>query len=325
LYQRKRKLNSWEDVSPVKLSQVRADEAVAIELSSEEILTLRDTLNDLQSIRDAFGVPATDTYFVGVQTNTLADRYFHGAPERTLVVPVTAGASSMVEALTLLLQREDFGAVVRAMQALSTERLTELQVQAGISVLDQLLAAWDSDPNNESEEHWQALFGQFSFALEQIFHVPTVLIKSKAYVGGKQIDNTGGKLADFILETSTTSAAVIVEIKTPTTKLLNDSAPYRENAWGPSRDLAGSVVQVLTYRDTLLEQMADVAEDTNLLRRVLPKCAILIGSASSLTDSDKRRSFERFRSRPDVSVMTFDELNSRLRRIREVMSMNPTE
>ena len=324
LHQRKRKADSWEDVDAKKLNTLKADEGVAIALSSEEAFDLAQRLCDLQAIKDRFGVPYGNTYFIGVRHPPEWGTMFGGKKGPSLIVPTDGTGTDVAEALKLLFSRDDLGDLAAVLGSLSPQKVSDIRAGIGLSVLDQLLAEWDEAPDNPSEEHWQSLFAKYPFALEQIFHVPTVLLKSKAYVGGKTFDNKGGKLPDFLLETKETHASVAVEIKTPKTLLLHPTA-YRSNAFRAGEHLSGSVVQVLTYRDTLMEQMSNIAEDSDLMRRVLPKCAVIIGHSNELDSKDKSRCFDRIRARGDVTVLTFDEVYDRLVGLKTIMASLSSE
>ncbi|MFN2576412.1 MAG: hypothetical protein ABR607_01845 [Pyrinomonadaceae bacterium] len=62
-----------------------------------------------------------------------------------------------------------------------------------------------------------------SFVLEQVFSWPCSIVKDKAYVGGKNVTNTGGKIVDFLLKNRLTQNAALIEIKTPTTRFSGQS------------------------------------------------------------------------------------------------------
>jgi hypothetical protein len=147
--------------------------------------------------------------------------------------------------------------------------------------------------------------------LSQLLAYPLILIKDKAYVGGKSINNSGGNLVDFLCRLNSSGAAVLVEIKTPQTALLG--APYR-NILPPSSELIGAISQVLQYKESLMQELHSLQHESPQLSGAEPYCVIIAGSASrELTDDVKRRSFERFRERvTGVRILTFDEVFSRI-------------
>jgi len=51
-----------------------------------------------------------------------------------------------------------------------------------------ILTTWDNNRLNDDEEFWQLTFNENSYVLSQVFAVPMVFIKDKAYVGGMKLD-----------------------------------------------------------------------------------------------------------------------------------------
>ena len=149
-----------------------------------------------------------------------------------------------------------------------------------------------------------------------LFAYPIVVIRGKAYVGGKEYDNTHGNLVDFLARVPTSRNAVLIEIKTPQTPLLG--VEYRQDVFPPSTDLIGAVSQVIHYRESLLADTR--VRNTADLSVSEPRCLIIAGSAATeLVDDFRKRSFERFRERLlGVQVVTFDEV---FRRIEDVNAL----
>ncbi|MGW5066644.1 Shedu anti-phage system protein SduA domain-containing protein [Streptomyces cyaneofuscatus] len=190
----------------------------------------------------------------------------------------------------------------RVQRALSVE-----QKHTTSSRLAKLLKLWHGERTNGNEEFWQQLFSDrpeaFSLALEGRAYT----LSSKCYVGGKSFANTGGNVLDFLAQHSGNVA--LVEIKTPTTKLLAPQK-YRGNVWAPSRELAGSTVQALEYRHSLISNLPTLAFQTPGLRAAQPMGVVIIGDLEQEEMSeDERRSFELYRTAfRDLKIMTYDEL-----------------
>lgn len=120
---------------------------------------------------------------------------------------------------------------------------------------------------------------------------------------------------DFLLEHSIGGNAALLEIKRPAAKLLTKN-PYRGNdTFAPSSELVAAVSQILIYRDTI------VAENTSTLNVFVPSCVVLIGNYGGELDSDeKSRCFELYRSSLNgISIITYDELFTRLQKILDVL------
>ena len=168
---------------------------------------------------------------------------------------------------------------------------------------------WHSNKSNSDEEFWQTVFNENPYVLSQIFSVPVVFIKDKAYVGGMNIDRQDAKFVDYLYANESSNDALLVEIKTPETKLVGTK--YRKGVHRPSNDISGSIVQVLDYRRDLSKNIQTITSGTNHVIDVFnPRCVIIAGNASKELDNEvKRKSFELFRTNlRDVEIVTFDEL-----------------
>lgn len=168
---------------------------------------------------------------------------------------------------------------------------------------------WDANKENSNEEFWQQVFNKNPYVLSQIFSVPVVFIKDKAYVGGMNVNKQDAKFVDYLYATESSNDALLVEIKTPVTKLLG--AKYRKGVYRPSLDLVGSTVQVLDYRRELARNIKQITEGTPHEIKVFnPRCIVILGNADEeLKDDVKRKSFELYRTNMrDVEIVTYDEL-----------------
>ena len=172
-----------------------------------------------------------------------------------------------------------------------------------------ILKVWDGNQQNSDEQFWQLTFNENTYVLSQIFAVPVVFIKDKAYVGGTKMDGSESRFVDYIFSAESSREAILIEIKTPTAKILGGE--YRNGIYPPSNELSGAVVQVLRYRNELVRNLQAITEDRDYeLAAFSPKCVLLIGNATSeLIDINKRRSFEIYRGNlRDVEIVTYDEL-----------------
>jgi len=186
------------------------------------------------------------------------------------------------------------------------ERLTWSGYRARL--LGRTLAEWEANHENASEEFWQKFFVRNVFTLSQIFAFPVVILQSKAYVGGKAIDNTGGALADFVVQNALTENVGVVEIKTPTTRLLG--SVYRAGVYGISSDIAGAITQVSRYKDSLLKEFyAEHFKSAASFQAFEPEGIVIGGLLEQIDSDDRRASFELFRANlRHVRILTFDEV-----------------
>lgn len=187
----------------------------------------------------------------------------------------------------------------------------------------EVLRTWDARRSESAEGFWQETFNTNSYVLSQVFAVPVLFIQDNAYLGGMKLDRRDAKFVDYLFSAESSREAILVEIKTPTTRLLGQE--YRRNTFAPSADLAGSVVQVLSYRTELVANLEDLVDGGAELRAFRPKCVLIAGNAGvELDDAHKRKSFELFRGSVDVEIVTYDELFRKVEILAELFSLKRT-
>jgi len=226
------------------------------------------------------------------------------------------GAEVLSRLVNWASNEDNFSLLFDRLQQLGNEALMQLNSALGVASLKRALLKWHENRENADEEFWQQLLAGHAFVLEQLFQVPVVVVKSKAYVGGKSVLNKGGRIVDFLVQNKITRAVALVEIKTPKTPLLGTE--YRAGVYNISEDLSGAVMQVLSYRDSLGQDRLSLLGDEDIRAEAFdPMCVVVIGQAGrELTDVNKRRSFELYRRQlSDVTVITHDEMWERTSRL----------
>ena len=174
----------------------------------------------------------------------------------------------------------------------------------------EVIRKWHANKNNNQEEFWQVIFNENPYILSQVFSVPVVFLKDRAYVGGMNIEGSEAKFVDFLFANQSSNDALLVEIKTPVTQMFAKTR-YRNGVYNPTKELSGSILQVLNYRRELAKNYQNITSDSGKKLDVFnPKCVVIIGNADNELDTDaKRTSFELYRtSMKDVEIVTFDEL-----------------
>jgi hypothetical protein len=151
----------------------------------------------------------------------------------------------------------------------------------------------------------QRLLEERVYVLSQVLSFPLVIIKNKPYLGGKGMDNTGGKYSDFLAANALTRSAVIVEIKTPLTPLLRPGE-YRDDVYPFSEQLSGAIAQVLQQRRTFVD-------NPQLHKEISPAgiCCVVVGGniGRQLPDKTMKENFDMQReSLHGVTVLSYDEL-----------------
>jgi Domain of unknown function (DUF4263) len=154
---------------------------------------------------------------------------------------------------------------------------------------------------------------KYPFVLSQVFAVPVIVLKGKAYVGGKSIKNTGGNIVDFLLAHKLTGNAALVEIKTPATPLLGSE--YRTGIFSISEELVGAVMQVLDYKDSLAKEYNSLLANTeDRFYAFEPSCLVIAGNLEGANlNKEQCKSIELYRnSLVHVKIITYDELFSKV-------------
>jgi len=196
-----------------------------------------------------------------------------------------------------------------------------LNTLVGVDKLKQILKVWKTNQDNSSESFWQKLLTENSLVLSQIFSTPVTILFSEAYVGGKGIENTGGSVIDFLFLNKLTRNTSLIEIKTPTSRLLGGE--YRKGGtYSPSSDLSGAVAQLSTSRDSLIKEYDRLVNQSESHFEVFnPLCIVISGHVhNELLDDNKKRSFELYRSEHrNVQIVTYDEVFEKIKTLVEIL------
>jgi len=308
VYQRKRPSNSWEDIQSISLASLKADEGVRLELRAAEVRLLWEELDKFYTMVAEQGIPVGDRKWVAVPATPLSssvqDLLTKSGDERVQLLRVFVDWLKAQDAsrLTSLLGPAGLGELVNFDAAIGAARLTRFIAEA------------EANSTNSSEGHWQGLLQRHSWVLSQVYAHPLVIIRGQAYVGGKNIANTGGNFADFLYKNKLTENTLVVEIKTPVTPLLT-AQPYRNRVYGVSSELSGATQQLLKNRDTLVQEYRSLVEpDSDHFQVFHPMALLVVGTTPLKGDRERCQSFELYRRNlRDVDVVTFDELVEKAR------------
>ena len=190
-----------------------------------------------------------------------------------------------------------------------------------ITRLEGALEIWRQERTNSSEKLWQSLLEDRPELLYLAVGARPFVLNSQCYVGGMSLDNRGGRVVDFVAQHD--GDVTLIEIKTPTTKLLGRE--YRGGVYTPSIDLVGAVAQTLSYRFSLLNEVHALSRGASQQIAHHIRAVIIVGDAEREgIDGDRRRSFELYRhSSRDVEIHTFDELFLSLEVMKTLTEIEP--
>jgi hypothetical protein len=313
IYQRKTLSQEWEPITETTLSSLKTGEGYQLELKSGELFRLVGELIQLYPFFKQHGIQYGRRRWVRLQ-NTLAAFLAVGEAELTSFLDShrDGAADSLLRILKWLSTAPRAGEFAAKLTQLDPKHLPEINALVGLASVKSALLYWKSNETNNDEEFWQIALAERTFVLSQVFAYPVVIIGQKMYVGGKEITNKGGNVVDFLAQIESTGSAVLIEIKTPQTKLLANTA-YRNEVFPLSAELSGAVAQTLKYRQNFIR------EYDSLMRRkpgsllAEPRCFVIAGNTSQLVTSAMRESFELQRDRlQGVTILGYDELFNRL-------------
>lgn len=195
--------------------------------------------------------------------------------------------------------------------------LSILKDNTDLSFLTILMNEFQEKINgNHNEATYQSFFEQNPILLTFFSGSPFVKFKNQAYVGGKSFDNSNGQYPDFLHKHKLTNNTFIVEIKTPNTTLLDKSAYRDTGVYNASKNLSGSIVQILTQKyqlETEISTFLKNAEDRNI-EAYNVQGLLIIGNLSHLANKEMVRSFELFRNnQKNLRIVTYDECLEQLK------------
>ncbi len=232
--QKKGKLDNWEDYNDFPLSSLKKGEFVKLELKADIILSLLSYFEKLKELYKGHGIVyGTSIYHLTDQANI-----------------------EIIDKLSNILNSPNKNEILSVIQKLDVSDLNSFTTILNIVKLKKILDIWEENKANNKEEFWHQLFIDNIWVLTQIFTAPFINIASKYYCGGKEDDNKGGIIGDFLNKNALTNNLAFIEIKTPDAKLVGNKYRGEENRensiYSISDELTGAVNQVLNQRNTYI-------------------------------------------------------------------------
>lgn len=312
-------------ISKKKKSQLKRFEII---LNADDVEHLYQRIKPFRDQQSEELRGLTKNVFAGIfptKVKKEAARYYAGQLTRVIesksVKPFQLSANdirAMSQLLTSLPAEHSF---IKLGKFITTkERFDIVSIESTLKKYKKLLAR--KNDSKKLEEDWHQFFKQHSWILSQMFASPMVILGDKAYVGGKDISNQKGKIADFIYKNSFSRSAAIIEIKTHLTPLMM-KRPYRKpDVFSTSKELTGAINQTLDQKDTLQKDYHSVTKDSGV-ESFNPTSIILAGQITRL-DKKNIKSFELFRNNSkDAVIVTYDELLKRIETILEIFRRKP--
>ena len=154
------------------------------------------------------------------------------------------------------------------------------------------------------------------------FGYPIIKFSEQVCVGGRTFSGAGDKFADFIVKNNSTNNSALIEIKTPSTKLLGNN-PYRGSVYTPSSEFSGSINQLLDQKYKFQKEIDSLKNNSRSydLESYSVICVLIIGKPPEKID--QKKSFELFRGNSkDIEIITFDVLLEKLKQLHAFLSSN---
>lgn len=323
IYQVKLPSGTWTDYKTLDLNKLKKDDWVKISIKTEELKTLITSLDKYYNIYEKYGIQKGVNEFILTDDNIklLLDQILDKKVNFLKIIE-KGGPEILEKLLTWLSVTSDTELVINKLQNLKIDNLNKINSLIGVSNIKKLMEHWESNKENSDEEFWQTTFTKHAWILSQIFSHPVVILNDKAFVGGKAITNKGGKVIDFLYQNKITTNVILIEIKTPLTKLLGKE--YR-SVYSISEELTGSVNQILNYREELQKNYFNLRDQSNTDFVLFnPKCLIIAGSIKTeIDDKTKSKSFEVFRNDiRNVEIISFDELQEKISLMLSILESN---
>lgn len=299
IYQAKRDRDQWIDIDGLSLTTLRSDEWTKVELKSEELLKLYQAVGTLYAHMRERGIAYGEQELVPIEKGEVV--------RQVLALLDGEDSEELVKAFLGWASDQDTGTLAVSLGDTDADTLVTFDAAVTVARMRHFIILAKSALASTDESEWQELLKKESWVISQIYAQPIVLIQDQAYVGGKSIRNTGGSVVDYLYTNKLTGNVLLVEIKTPAATLLRS---YRGNVMAPGPDLSGGVQQLLQARHSFEQEHRQLVERSGKdLNVISPRCLLIVGTLTSLSDDTARRSFELFRNNNrQVEVVTFDEL-----------------
>ncbi|WP_166387943.1 Shedu immune nuclease family protein [Polaribacter sp. 11A2H] len=206
------------------------------------------------------------------------------------------------------------------------QSISELKYNTDLSYLSILASEFEEIlTNNHVESRYQKFFEENPLLLTMISGSPYIQFNNQAYIGGKSFDNSEGQYPDFLHKHKITNNTFIIEIKRPGASLLAKK-PYRgKGVFSASKDLSGSISQILTQKYQLETDIASLIKnsDDRNVEAYNVQGIVIIGKLSNLEEKKMKRSFELFRNnQKNIKIITYDECLEQLNFLINILEEN---
>lgn len=245
-------------------------------------------------------------------TDVLRDRIAHALSGKRSRARKTANAEAAVKTVR---------AAAKDLASDAPEELYRLNSEIELVSISRLIEVFkEKIGKNLGETHWQKFLTANPFILKLAFGFPVSIFGEQVSVGGGKFTHSTGKIADYLVRSGLLGNVSLVEIKKPSTSLL-DKTEYRGEVHSPSKELSGSVTQILDQRFRLQQEINQkkISQGVFDIWAYSVQCIVIAGRIPE--SEPNRKSLELYRSNlRDVAVVTFDELLEKLNSLHQFLA-----
>jgi hypothetical protein len=301
--------SGWKDLNEVDFRKLPEDCGVCIDLDTEATERLFGALDHHYEVQSG-GIKRHDQDYV------IAPK------DRVLLVDSASQAQAIRELIAQGKTEEFWRILIESDEALANRLAAGKLQQDREDAIRQFKASLSHYPANES--YWQQFFQDHPWMMQSAFSAAVFMLGGETYVGGKRPvgrQGRGGVATDFLFSDASTKSFAVVEIKTPSSKLVGSIYRGKEGSgddnetYSMHADLSGAIVQTRNQIAVAVDQFEAVLArgEFNLhINRIHPKGVLIIGSLDDLTER-QASSFNHFRNgQYSLTVITYDELLRRL-------------
>jgi len=300
--QKKGSKDQWIDYENFNQATLKKGQEIQMILTSEETLRIYEELSNL--------------YKVAAQGVFMGSKDIVAGPKENIIVTSHNQASIIKSIIETGNLQQFLNTLAKEPSELITQFSTARIIDERKIVLNEFEKQIEAELWQESD--WQKFFYQnkwiFGYGLNYQILDP---LTGQPYYGGRTFEGKGDQRGDYLQRSKgDTHFTVLVEIKTPKTKLM--AGKYRNGAYQISSELSGAMAQ-LQANCRSWDRTATYTENESLkndkTKTVQPKGIMVIGRLNQLSpeETDSFQLFRRNLYNPEV--LTFDELLERARYI----------
>lgn len=322
IVQKKSKNDSWENFDALPLNKLEKGKWINLDLTTSSMDIFLEYIKELKKIYMEEGKVKL---FNSIKTIVFLNQIDN--TDKDLIEEMFNKESGFKNELKKMLSSEltlqDITRIISE-QFSANEFVEEIDIETRSKLYATIKAKMiktdflEENLDNTSEEFWHQLFLRDSNILFSIIPSVSLIIQNKPFVGGKAVNNSGGKNSDFLLRCGVRNTSLI-EIKTPKTSLLTKG--NRAGVFIPSSDVTSAIIQLRIQKDNLMKEyytLKQKSSEQNIVFETYdPKSYIIIGDNSSF-DFQEVQCFELFRNElKDIEIITYNELISKLKLIQQ--------